>query len=313
MIVLNSNYSTTKMLQQYSVTDIENELKQSRNSNSSFESVLYLPEHSGRKGEGGLRTKGYLKQNTEAKPLISVITVVFNGEKHLEETIKSVIYQTYENIEYIIIDGGSTDRSIEIIRQYEDKIDYWVTQKDFGIYDAMNKGISLARGELTNLLNSDDYYADDHVITKTIEHFKPGNSILIADTLIINNNKSSVFIFNGNINKLYYQIPFMHPSCFIPLEIYRKKGLYSLSYKVASDVDLLMRLIYNGVTMQKLPFIAVAMRQEGASNSNFVAGRVEYANIFFNYSHNKSLTLYGLIKSVLLFYLSKMKRAIFHG
>ncbi len=136
MICLNESYSTTRLL--------TNEKPNIENSpDNKFDSVLFLPKGEDRKGEGGLRIKGYFKKSFEDKPLISIITVVFNGEKYLEETILSVINQSYDNIEYIIIDGGSTDGTIEIIKKYEDKINYWVSEKDKGIYDAMNKGILL--------------------------------------------------------------------------------------------------------------------------------------------------------------------------
>lgn len=95
------------------------------------------PDH---KDEGGLRTHGYFKQSLPNKPLITVVTVVFNGEKHLEDTILSVLNQTYDNVEYIIIDGRSTDGTVDIIKKYEGQLDYWVSEKDEGIYDAMNKG-----------------------------------------------------------------------------------------------------------------------------------------------------------------------------
>jgi glycosyltransferase involved in cell wall biosynthesis len=98
---------------------------------------------------GGLRTKGLFKATSPAKPLITVITVVLNGERHLEQAIQSVIKQDYPHIEYVIIDGGSTDGTLDIIRKYEARIDYWVSEPDNGIYDAMNKGIALARGELS--------------------------------------------------------------------------------------------------------------------------------------------------------------------
>lgn len=108
--------------------------------------------------EGGLRTKGSSKVRTIDRPLISIITVVFNGEQRLEQTIQSVIGQNYENTEYIIIDGGSTDRSKEIIQKYEHRIDYWKSEQDLGIYDAMNKAIDLATGQWLNFMNCGDLF-----------------------------------------------------------------------------------------------------------------------------------------------------------
>ena len=107
---------------------------------------LTIPINSERISEGGLRLRGKYKVTTPNKPLISVVTVVFNGELFLEETILSVLNQTYDNIEYIIIDGGSTDETVDIIKKYEYAIDYWVSEIDEGIYDAMNKGGKVAEG-----------------------------------------------------------------------------------------------------------------------------------------------------------------------
>jgi cellulose synthase/poly-beta-1,6-N-acetylglucosamine synthase-like glycosyltransferase len=157
---LNENYSTTRLITKEKAEIINNH-------DNKFKTVLFLPEEKNRKGEGGLRTKNYFKKSFENKPLISIITVVYNGEKFLEETIKSVINQTYDNVEYIIIDGGSSDGTIDIIKKYEDYIDYWVSEKDNGIYDAMNKGIDLATGIWINFMNAGDLFFDN-----TIEHLK---------------------------------------------------------------------------------------------------------------------------------------------
>ena len=155
--LINKKYSTTKLLTKDKPLL---EIKPADN----FETVLFLPENINRKAEGGLRTKGYYKKSYDDKPLVSIVTVVFNGEKYLEQTIQSVINQTYDNVEYIIIDGGSTDGTVDIIKNYEDRIDYWISEKDKGIYDAMNKGINLASGEWINFMNAGDIFYDEKVL-----------------------------------------------------------------------------------------------------------------------------------------------------
>ncbi|MCI5136399.1 MAG: glycosyltransferase [Candidatus Electrothrix sp. AW2] len=157
---LNPNYSTTRLVTRERPVIEEPPA-------AAFKTVLFLPVGEGRQGEGGLRTQGYFKRSLpdKDKPLITVITVVFNGVQRLEETILSVIGQTYDNVEYIIIDGGSTDGTLDIIRKYEHAIDYWVSEKDRGIYDAMNKGIDLTTGEWMNFMN-----AGDSFFSKNIRH-----------------------------------------------------------------------------------------------------------------------------------------------
>ena len=117
---------------------------------------------------GGLRKKNIFKSNSKMKPLISIITVVLNNEKYLQECIDSLNIQKYINYEHIIIDGGSTDNTIKIIKKNEDKIDFWISEKDKGIYDAFNKGMSLAKGEYLGFLNSDDIFYSENTLNYVV-------------------------------------------------------------------------------------------------------------------------------------------------
>lgn len=241
---LEKQYSTTQLLTTKK-PDIINSPK------DKFESVLFLPEGENRKEEGGLRTKGYFKKSFEDKPLISIVTVVFNGEKYLEETIQSVINQTYGNVEYIIIDGGSTDGTLEIIKKYEEHIDYWVSEKDSGIYDAMNKGMTLCYGEIIGIVN-----ADDTLYLKTLEEVASAficfqNISFTYGTVHLMNEDSKVYGQTSSLpdNRIeqdkFKQMPFLHPTMFIKKELYLNIGLYDTQYRLRADYDFVLRILEN--------------------------------------------------------------------
>ena len=128
--------------------------------NNKFETLDFYPLSKNKKrySEGGLRKNLVKKISLPNKPLITIITVVFNGDKYLQETIDSIKKQNYKNYEYIIIDGGSTDKTLQIIKNNSSMIDYWISEKDEGIYDAFNKGLNLAKGDYIGIINSDDTY-----------------------------------------------------------------------------------------------------------------------------------------------------------
>ena len=128
-----------------------------------YETFNFYPLSKNRKrySEGGLRIKSEFKQSLPNRPLITIITAVFNGEKYLQETINSIKNQTYNNYEFVVIDGGSTDKTMEIIKKNSNMIDYWVSEEDEGLYDAFNKGLSLARGDYIGIINSDDTYENN--------------------------------------------------------------------------------------------------------------------------------------------------------
>ena len=163
--------------------------------------ALCLPDDEGRHGAGGLRTQGYFKSSLPNMPLITVVTVVFNGEKYLEETILSVINQTYKNVEYIIIDGGSTDATLDIIKKYYYAVDYWISEIDNGIYDAMNKGITSSNGEWLNFMNCGDSFYCEDVLSSII--YRYGESDLIySDTMLSN---GVLYGCNIHTNKIVHQ------------------------------------------------------------------------------------------------------------
>ncbi len=173
------------------------------------------------------------------KPLISIITVVYNGEKFLEKTIQSVINQTYKNIEYIIIDGGSTDGTVDIIKKYEKYISHWVSERDEGIYDAMNKGMEVASGDFATFMNGGDSFYEDGVIESVVEKITDREKVYFGRAENISNNSPSwlhpdMKYNQKNIQKwLIKQMP-NHQAMFFP-KCFFKKYKYDLKYKIFAD------------------------------------------------------------------------------
>ncbi len=175
--------------------------------------------------------------------LVSIITVVFNGEKYLKQTIESVINQTYKNIEYIIVDGDSTDDTLNIIRKYKRHISKWVSEPDKGLYDAMNKGIEMSNGELIGMINSDDWYEKDAV--ETIVKAYNNNSlkkIFHADRYDINElgDRKLKKFHPSKFKFKYYGMTYNHPSMFISKTIYLKY-LYNKNLKSLSDYEFVLK------------------------------------------------------------------------
>jgi glycosyltransferase involved in cell wall biosynthesis len=201
-----------------------------------FDVILLYPENV---KQGGLRTKGVFKRSEADRPLITVVTVVYNGAEFLENTIKSVISQTYDNVEYIIIDGGSTDSTLNIIKKYEHCIDYWVSDKDDGIYDAMNKGIKLAGGDWINFMNSGDFFANSGVLSKIKNYLAEDVCLVygnkVQNGITIKPNDESV-LSNGVIMGC-------HQAMFFNMRgSYRDFLFYKTKYKIYADYDLVNRL-----------------------------------------------------------------------
>lgn len=208
---------------------------------------------------------------------VSIITAVYNAEKTIGNTIDSILSQTYKDIEYIIIDGGSKDKTIDIIKEFEPKFQgrlKWISERDKGIYDAMNKGIRMATGDIIGILNSDDFFTSDDVISTVNETFEKYNPDAIYGDIH--------FVNDDNLNKIvrYYssrifkrglmRFGFMpaHPSFYIKREYFDKFGLYNTTYKIAADFEFLLRTIFIGkIKTQYIAKDFVTMRTGGASTS----------------------------------------------
>jgi len=203
---------------------------------------------------------------------ISIITAVFNGAETIEDCMKSVDRQTYHNIEHIIIDGGSEDGTIEVIERYRDKIAKVISETDNGIYDAMNKGLRLATGDIIGILNSDDIYADHAVIAdvvKCVEERKVDTCY--GDIMYVEREDVNKVIRYWKSDDFYKErlrrgwMP-PHPAFFVKRSIYERYGLLNLDFPLAADYELMIRFLYKyDVSTTYIPRVLVKMRMGGTS------------------------------------------------
>ena len=245
-------------------------------------------------GEGGRRKKGVSKKEL----LISIITVVYNGEKFLEKIITSVINHSYKNFEYIVIDGGSTDKSLDIIKKYEKKIDYWVSEKDNGIYDAFNKGMIISKGEFIGFINSDDIYKKNalNIISNYIEKNK------VADFIFGSVKKHWGILHGYKPHKIKYSWGFYSSHStgfFIKRKVAEKVGFYNIKYKYHADYDYFYRLIVKnkmkGISTKKNEIVGIFRRGGFSSKISFWKKLKE--DIRIRYDNGQNIFLLILIFS----------------
>ena len=206
---------------------------------------------------------------------VSIITVCFNSEKTIRDTIDSVLSQNYPLIEYIIIDGGSTDQTMSIVKEYSDRVSIIVSEADRGIYDAMNKGIALASSEIIGMLNSDDVYVGRHVVSDLMNKMQSENAdSVFADLLIVdpdNLDKVRRYYDSSFFSPQKFRFGWMpaHPTFFVKKSLYDKVGPYSLNYKISADYEMLIRLLWvHGASYAYLQKPVVRMRYGGASTAS---------------------------------------------
>lgn len=202
------------------------------------------------------------------KTLVSIITVCWNSEKYIRDTIESVLNQTYKNIQYIIIDGKSTDKTLSIIDEYKERFGdrlTLVSEKDSGIYNAMNKGLALVKGELVGIINSDDYYELD-AVEKMVEQYKlHGSGVYYGYVRSLKDEKEySVDRKNASFLK---NVMIHHPGCFVSEDLYKKYGFFDENYRIVADYDLMLRLYKQDVAFFSVNSIISNFRLGGTSDS----------------------------------------------
>ncbi len=230
------------------------------------------------------------------KPVISVITIVFNGAKHIEQAISSVLEQGHDAIEYIVVDGGSTDGTLEIIRKHEDGIDRWISEPDRGIYDAMNKGLALASGDLVGMLNSDDWYA-------------PGALEAVADAYRRSPDKDVAILGRWNAvfedidlviacapSTDFHRLRMCHQALFVPRRVYETAGPYDTSYRYSADLEMALRIRARGIPFLILDKTVVNYRTSGASGTNYRATGMEQSAIIRKYLPFRAYMLFRLLR-----------------
>ncbi|MDB9964279.1 glycosyltransferase [Vicingaceae bacterium] len=213
----------------------------------------------------------------ELQPLVSIITVCYNSAKTIEDTIQSVTSQSYSNIEYLILDGGSTDNTMDLVNSFKNEIAFINSEKDKGMYDAINKGIELCKGEVIGILNADDFYIDDKVIGEVVAKMQEEKAdSLYSDLYYVSANDTNKVIRNwvsGKYNRQKFLFGWMppHPTFFLMRAAYEKYGNFNLSLKSAADYELMLRFLYkNNISTCYLPRPLVRMRVGGVSNVSLI-------------------------------------------
>jgi glycosyltransferase involved in cell wall biosynthesis len=206
---------------------------------------------------------------------VTIITVAFNSAETIRDTIDSVRSQSHPDIEYIVIDGASTDATLAIIQENEDVITTYRSEPDKGLYDAMNKGIALATGDVIGILNSDDVYQDTEVISKVAEEFSNYPIDCVYGDLVYVDAAEMTKVKRYWRSGTYFRKAFLngwmppHPTFFTKRECYSVFGNYDVSFKTSADYELMLRFLYkNHCTASYLPHILVRMREGGQSNTS---------------------------------------------
>lgn len=231
---------------------------------------------------------------------VSVVTVCFNASHTLEQTILSVLGQQDVSFEYLIIDGGSKDGTVDIIQRHASDLRYWCSEPDRGIYHAMNKGLAQARGEWIIFINADDYFHDATALRDLAKVADGDVDIVAGGTLLKRGPAEAPFTPSRRLG-LCLQIPFMHPAALVRRSEALRCGGFDERYRIAADCDLLLKVLGG---QRKLPWRRIerpvsVMRDGGASDKGFLRGRLEYMQLYWRNTRDAPGALIGYLFSIL--------------
>jgi glycosyltransferase involved in cell wall biosynthesis len=208
---------------------------------------------------------------------VSIVTIALNAKETLEDTIRSVLNQSYDDLEYIVVDGASTDGSLDIINKYRDNIDLVISEPDEGLYYAMNKGISMATGDVIGILNADDTYAGTDIIEKVARKMdETGADSLYGDLNYVHRNSPGNVVRrwkSGKFKRAFFLKGWMvpHPTFFVNKWVYVHFGLYNTRLKTSADYEFMLRVLYKGkISTCYLPQVMVNMKMGGRSNGSLL-------------------------------------------
>ena len=234
--------------------------------NSKAPRILFPPANPDRQGQSCLRLEGFFNRSSPEKPLISAVTVVFNGAANLEQTIGSVINQTYDNIEYIIIDGASIDGSQEIIKKYESCISYWLSEPDRGIADAMNNGVQPSVGDYVLLLHADDYLLASDVIASAVQYLE-GRPLIVAYSLYYEHDRQRQPARPKPWNwRMNFKTSLLHQAVICHRELFEQIGGFDIKFRMAMDYDFFLRAYRQGIDVKYVDIPLSVMRRTRVSS-----------------------------------------------
>jgi len=205
---------------------------------------------------------------------VSIITSVYNNKETIEDAINSVLSQSYKNIEYIVVDGGSRDGTLDVIEKYKDKICTFISEPDKGIYDGLNKGVALATGDVVAFLHSDDIYASNDIIKEIVAEFISSGADGVYGDLVYTPKEDTSKVLRYwkskkfNISLLKQGWMPAHPTLFLKKSVYDAHGKFDLSFKIAGDYDFMLRVLSAGIKVSYLPQVFYKMRVGGESNKS---------------------------------------------